>query len=199
MKDYYSKFESHQFYHIYNRANGNENIFREAKNYNFFFERWDDYLTDFVDVWAYCLLPNHFHFLIKVLESNKDLKGFENLSGLVSNQFSKLFNSYAKSFNSVYDRHGSLFQKPFKHVLVNSQNYLLTLIHYIHHNPIHHNFTEDFTDWTYSSYSAITGERPTKVYRDEVPDLFGGMEAFVDFHNQMKDYKQIKHLIIERK
>lgn len=179
MKDYYSKFVSNQFYHIYNRANGSEILFREPKNYQFFLKRWNKYLNEIVDVWAYCLMPNHFHFLVKVLEPNGDLKGFENLSGLVSNQFSKLFNSYTKSFNSVYNRHGSLFQKPFKHVLVDSQNYLLTLIYYIHHNPIHHGFTENYVDWSWSSYPAIVGNSKTKVQRNKVIDLFGDREAFI--------------------
>lgn len=76
MRDYSSKFESHKFYHIYNRSNGSENIFQEPKNYSFFLERWDNYLRTYVDVWAYCLMPNHFHFLVKVLEPEADLKDF---------------------------------------------------------------------------------------------------------------------------
>ena len=149
----------------------------------------------------YCLIPNHFHFLIKVNSEEKLTKllnpGQTNFPEIISNQFRNLFISYTKSYNKVYNRNGSLFQKPFKHVLVDSQTYLLALIHYIHHNPIHHKLAENFTDWIYSSYFAIIGNGITKVDRNSVLDLFGSKDEFISFHNQMKDYKQIEHLIIE--
>ncbi|MDZ7716888.1 MAG: hypothetical protein U5J95_11810 [Balneolaceae bacterium] len=200
MKEYYPKFESGKFYHVYNRANGKEILFKEPKNYNFFLEKWNDYLNPFLDVWTYCLLPNHFHFLVKIKNLNK-LELVEEPGKLaaetISNQFRSLFISYTKSFNKVYDRHGNLFQKPFKRLLVDSNTYLLTLIHYIHHNPIHHSFVNDFSDWKYSSYSALTGKGKTNVKKSAVLNLYGGRKEFIDFHNQMKDYKKIKNLIIE--
>ena len=152
-------------------------------------------------VWAYCLIPNHFHFLIKVKSEEELTKLLRPEQGaiteMISNQFRILFISYTKSFNKVYTRNGSLFQKPFKHILVDSQSYLFALIHYIHHNPIHHNFTDTFNDWTYSSYLALIGNGSTKVDRNSVLDLFGDKNEFMAFHNQMKDYKKIQHLLIE--
>lgn len=176
-KDYYSKFVSDQFYHIYNRANGSEKLFIEEKNYRFFLNRCDNYLADYLNIWAYCLIPNHFHFLIKV-KSEDSLANLlkinqSSVSEMISNQFRNLFISYTKSFNNVYNRNGSLFQKPFKHVLVDSESYLFALIHYIHHNPIHHNFVNSFSEWKYSSYSAIIGKEATKISRNEVLNLFG--------------------------
>jgi hypothetical protein len=127
----------------------------------------------------------------------KFLKSGQTISDLISNQFRNLFISYTKSFNKVYNRNGSLFQKPFKHVLVDSEPYLLALIHYIHHNPIHHNLADNFTDWTYSSYSAFISNGTTKLDKESVLNLFGGKKEFITFHSQMKDYKKIDHLIIE--
>ena len=64
--------EPGNFYHIYNRGNNKENIFFEEKNYYYFLKKFDEYLSAFSDVYAYCLMPNHFHFLIKIKEtSNK--------------------------------------------------------------------------------------------------------------------------------
>ena len=54
------------FYHIYNRGNNKEKIFFEEKNYRHFLKLFDKYLSPYVDVYAYCLMPNHFHFLIRV-------------------------------------------------------------------------------------------------------------------------------------
>lgn len=178
-----------------------KNFIKKLKTIIFFLEWWNHYLADYTTVWAYCLIPNHFHFLIKVKSEDKlaDLLKPKQtaIPEMISNQFRNLFISYTKSFNKVYNRNGSLFQKPFKHVLVDSDSYLLALIHYIHHNPIHHNLATEFTDWTYSSYFALIGNGTTKVDRNSVLDLFGGKDEFISFHNQMKDYKKIEHLIIE--
>jgi len=75
------KMESGQSYHIYNHANGSENIFREEENYRFFLQQYDKYLGGVVDTYAYCLMPNHFHFLVGVKDP-LDLPGFKNLAGL---------------------------------------------------------------------------------------------------------------------
>lgn len=64
--DYYPPMLAGQFYHVYNRGNNHENLFYSHENYRYFLEKWQQYLTDYVDTYAYCLLPNHFHFLIQV-------------------------------------------------------------------------------------------------------------------------------------
>jgi len=57
------------FYHIYNRGNNRENIFFEENNYYYFLEKYDKYLTNYLETFAYCLLPNHFHLLVRVKEN----------------------------------------------------------------------------------------------------------------------------------
>ncbi|MCF6359136.1 MAG: transposase [Cyclobacteriaceae bacterium] len=59
------KMDVNTYYHIYNRANGNENLFRSDENYEYFLKKWGEYISDIADTYAYCLMPNHFHFLIK--------------------------------------------------------------------------------------------------------------------------------------
>jgi REP element-mobilizing transposase RayT len=203
MKDYHAPFEFNQFYHIYNRSIGGVNLFKEEKNYSFFLKKWEKYLLPYVNTWAYCLIPNHFHFLIEVGDERK-LKRHAKFQKLgmsidqfISNQFRKLFISYTKSYNKAYDRNGSLFQKPFKRIKVEDQRYLLMLVHYIHHNPIHHNFAADYLDWKYSSYLAITSKNPTKVSRSEVIELFVDLKRFKTYHSEMKNYNKIKRFIIE--
>jgi|SRR5699024_1906591 len=201
MKNYHAPFEPDHFYHVYNRSIGSGKIFREQENYEFFLGKWNEYLDKYLDVWAYCLMPNHFHFIVRVKSkkelSNADLTGFQNLSGLISQKFSNFFNSYTKSFNKVYNRHGSLFERPFKRVKIDSEQYLQHLIYYIHHNPIHHHFVDDYTDWDYSSYTSILSKQPTKLRRKEVLKLFNGKESFITYHEEMKGYNQISHLLIE--
>ena len=180
------------FYHIYNHANGDEDLFREDENYYFFLKQWIKYIGPVAATYAYCLMPNHFHALIKVREeeelrqffTNKkqDLTGFENLSGLLSKQFGNLFNAYAKAYNKRYDRKGSLFNRPFKAKEIDSDEYLTSIVHYIHHNPIHHAFCNDYESWPHSSYRAFLENRPTRLERDYVLEWFGGQSEFISFH-----------------
>lgn len=199
MRDLHAHFEPDHFYHVYNRGNDRRDIFLMEENYSFFLKKWIAFLDDYVDVFTYCLMPNHFHFLIRVMpgEILRNKAKDKDTNSLIVGQFKRLFSSYTLSFNKYFDRTGSLFQKRFKRVKVDSDNYLLTLIHYIHHNPVHHRFSQEFSDWKYSSYSAIISDGPTNISRKEVLDYFGGKKAFLSFHNRLKNYKKINHLLID--
>src|SRR5690554_3535460 len=132
MIDKYSEFKPDCFYHVYNRANGSEKIFLTNKNYVFFLKKYTQYLADIVDTYCYCLMPNHFHFLIKIkdekeldltIQGLKKLEASE-LNKLISKRFSNFFSSYTQSLNKIEGRKGSLFMKNFKHKRVTSESYL---------------------------------------------------------------------------
>jgi len=139
-------------------------------------------------------MPNHFHALVRIKEEevvldvqgvrNKYPTGFENLSGIISQQFSNLFNSYTKSYNKVYKRRGSLFNRPFKSKAINSDTYLTNIIFYIHHNAIYHGFCSCMGDWPHSSYHAFVSNKQTRLKREEVQKWFGSKEEFKRFHDQ---------------
>ena len=126
-------------YHIYNRANGNKQMFLSNENYRYFLQQYMSYIQPIADTFCYCLMPNHFHFLVRIKSEkeienyfrltfpkfktleNKNLSGIDyhqNLEKLISQQFSNLLNSYAKAFNKQYNRKGSLFMRPFKRIKV---------------------------------------------------------------------------------
>jgi len=86
------------FYHVYNRGNNREKLFYKKENYIYFLKKYDYYLYDYLETQAYCLLPNHFHLLVRVREI-KDLPGQEYVEGLISRHFSNFFNCYAKAIN----------------------------------------------------------------------------------------------------
>ncbi|NGP88943.1 transposase [Aliifodinibius halophilus] len=200
MREYSSQFVAGHFYHVYNRAIGSELLFKNDENYHFFLQKWSQYLDEYVEVWVYCLIPNHFHFLIKVKDSDhlsKFCKSEKTESELILNQFRKLFISYTKSFNKYYDRTGSLFQKKFKRVQVDSKHYLKHLIHYIHHNPIHHHLTNRYYGWKFSSYNSLVSQCASKVKRQQVINFFGNKQSFIDYHNKRKNYNKINRLLLE--
>lgn len=191
MQDNKAILEPESTYHIFNRANGNEKLFLSDDNYRYFLKKYDEYIYPIADTFCYCLMPNHFHFLVRVkkesvlneffkekLERELNLQGFKNLEGLISRQFSNLFNAYAKAFNKQHNRRGSLFMHTFKRKLITDENYLRKLIHYIHYNPIDAGLAHLPEEWKHSSYKSIISLSETKLLRDEVIDYFEDMENF---------------------
>ena len=101
-----------------------------------------------------------------------------------SQQFSNLFNAYAKAINNAYNRTGSLFQHPFGRVPITTDSQFWNVIAYIHQNPQKHKFVDDFRDWKWSSYGVLLSDKPTKLKRDFVMDWFGGEQEYLDLHEQ---------------
>ncbi len=134
---YLAQFYENGIYHIYNRTNNNEHLFREEINYFFFLEKYDHYLSPYLDTFCWNLLPNHFHVMIRIksesfIESTiikkdiTDQTSYEKLflqnkiplNNLIVRAFTRFFQSYAQSFNKMYSRNGNLFYKPFKRIEV---------------------------------------------------------------------------------
>ena len=182
------------FYHIYNRGINSCEIFYSEENYLFFMKKFSKYMNAICDVYSYCLMPNHFHFLIKIkseeeiftfaktLNPNIEIKdkGLHSLDAFVSKQIGKFISSYSQAFNKVNQRHGALLGSPFKRKLINSEEYLLNLIVYIHLNPI--DLGLNFNDFKFSSFKAISSNSKTKINREEVIRFFGDRENFIYCH-----------------
>jgi hypothetical protein len=193
------------YYHIYNRGTNGENVFLEQRNYRFFLERYARYVEPVAFTYAYCLLKNHFHFLVrtKTLEEQEQaarqtLKASETFRVLEpSQQFANLFNSYAKAFNRACGRTGSLFEHPFHRIEVTTDAYFTHLITYIHQNPQLHGFVGDFRDWPFSSYDAMLSDQTTRVQRDAALEWFGGRVGFLDCHGVRVDVGRIASMLLE--
>ncbi len=202
MKDHRCKMEIDKYYHVFNRGNNGEKIFYSPENYRYFIKRFDDFLSSYLDVFAFCLLPNHFHFLVKVKEGLnvshlENVKYYADNEKLLSEQFQAFFTSYSKSINKQEGRTGSLFQKPFKRIVINSENYLTNLVFYIHANPQLHCIIDDFKYYSWSSYNRILNDNQSKLQKNEVIRWFDDKENYIEYHKQKMEYSKIKDLIIE--
>lgn len=174
-------FEPGHIYHIFNRGNNKENIFREEQNYYHFLNLMKKYLLPISDIYAYCLLKNHFHLVIRIKDKELLPEKFQQKPYLA---FSNMFNSYSKAFNKMYNRTGSLFQEHLPRIRVESEEYLLQLIAYIHLNPVKHKFTDDFKSYPFSSYLAYTTSKPTNVETKFVMEIFGDISNFEYWHDE---------------
>jgi REP element-mobilizing transposase RayT len=180
MKDYRVPLEPDNYYHIFNHAVSNRQIFLEERNYEFFLSKYVKYINPYVDTFAFCLLPNHFHFLIKPIEQPNPP---EVASGL-SNRFKNFFNSYSQSFNKTYKLRGSLFEPRFKRRKLESKNDILNCVLYIHLNPIKHRLANDLQEWKHCSYTGFSKEKFTFIKKDEVIDWFDDLDNFNFMHQK---------------
>ena len=196
------------FYHIYNRGINGSNLFRENGNYEYFLHLYDKYISPVAETYAWVLMRNHFHLLVRI-KLVKEIpfmdetpEGLKNASGTgtnlsvssrpesvskkykPTNQFSHLFNAYTKAINKRYHRTGSLFEHPFRRIKVESEYHLKYLVYYIHHNPIHHGFCEHYLDYPWSSYLTIVSPKTTKLSRKEVLNWFRDKSNFEKYHSQ---------------
>jgi len=173
-------------YHVYNHAVGYDNLFREPVNYDYFMDRYKHFLSEWIITYAYCLLPNHFHFIIEIpkFEETGLPKKMENkYTEMLSRQFANFFQSYSQSFNKYYQRKGSLFRQNFKRKEIDSDDYFMTLVLYIHFNPVNHEFAVNLDDWIYSSYHEIMNNPEKRLLTGNLLQRFGDLERFKKFHN----------------
>lgn len=131
---------------------------------------------------AYCLMPNHFHLLVRV----KIIEGISepDTSKLVIKAMRDFMISYAKAINKKYHRSGALFQPKFKRKEIDSDFYFSWLVQYIHMNPVKAALCGEPGDWKYSSYNAVISKRPTKIHVEKIIQWFGNLEEFIRVHKE---------------
>lgn len=194
----YKIFAEGEYYHIYNRGNGKQNIFLDEQDYlNFLkrlklvlgltptraplvnnklqgaplFARMSPLPSNSFEIVCYCLMPNHFHFLIRQV-------GDIPISKLIS----KVCTSYSMYFNRRHKHIGHLFQDRFKSVPVDIDDYLLWLSVYIHQNPKVAGLVKNLEEWQWSSYQDYVGLRHGNLCKkDVVLERFKNVEEYKNF------------------
>lgn len=154
-----------KFYHIYNRSNNREIVYKQNENYCFFIEKYQKLILPMADTIAYCLMPTHFHFCIKVTTDNIDR---------LRKNFGVLLSSYTRAINKRFVRNGSLFQNHTKAIEIDDESYLLTLCMYIHQNPVRASLVEKQEEWRFSSYGDYVGKQSSLPIHNEVLTMLIG-------------------------
>ena len=147
------QFEKGAYYHIYNRGADRRSIFLNPENYRYATELIETYLTPLqITMIAYCLLPNHYHWLVRQHGEAK--------AGLLAQ---RVFNAYVKAFNNSNDRSGTLFEDRYSAIVVSSDEYLRHLCRYIHANPVRHGLATAPELWPHSNYLDWIEQRSSKL------------------------------------
>jgi len=164
------------FYHVYNRGNNRSSIFFEHENYIYFLRLVREHLiTNAVDIVAYCLMPNHYHFLVYLRDET------------LSDAMKSLSLSYTKAINKRFNRSGVLFQGRFQSIHTPQTDYLVNLARYIHLNPVKAGLVQQPGEWEFSSYLEYAGLRGGTLPKTEYIKTQIEESAYQQF---LADYNQ---------
>jgi REP element-mobilizing transposase RayT len=174
-----------EHYHVFNRGINKARVFFDPDNFEYFVRLCEKYIAPSADIYAYCLIANHYHLLVRMREGRtvRPLPGHSDKQAQIWSQpFSNMFNAYTKAINTRYSRTGALFQRTFHRRRITTPSQLLYLVRYIHLNPQAHGVVEDFREWPYSSYCALRSSTRTWLDRNAVMEWFGNSVQFEEFH-----------------
>jgi putative transposase len=194
--------QADQLYHIYNQGNNKETIFKERADYLSFLNCFRDKVAPHCQVVNYCLMPNHFHFLINATQASAIPVMLGSVkSTALANGFRMLSGAHAHAFNKKYDRSGSLFRQKTKAKLLETADadYPFTCFHYIHQNPVRAGLCEKMEDWEFSSFQDYCGLRNGSLANKDLAYTLVGvsMKGFYEESYQMIDDDKIKKLFVE--
>jgi len=201
------------YYHIFNRGVNKNKIFFDEADYSRFLETAIHYKSSIrqfshskrynhpdtgsgqdtkVQVFAYCLMPNHFHFLIKQLADDSITSYMQHLS-----------NSYSHYIHTKYKRTGPLFEGRFKNRLIETDEQLVHVSRYIHLNPLVSNLVDNLIRYKWSSYYSYITSSKDELISDFnlILGHFRSRKDYEQFVLDQSDYgkelEKIKHLVMD--
>ncbi len=184
------------YFHIYNRGNKKEDIFLDESDFRFFILRLKQYLfpdlknklrvnplpKDSFSLISYCLMPNHFHLILR-----------QNLDIPTSKLLLRVCTSYSKYFNKKYDKVGHIFQDQFKQIMIDNDNYLKWLSCYIHQNPKVAGIVKNIEQYKWSSYNNFIGKDINNICDREI------ILSYFKNNKEFKDFTESSYEIISNK
>lgn len=213
---YQSSFSTGSFYHIINRGITNQNLFNNAWDYKRFILTLNYYIEEkpqqklslttkeeldkilpnspkkpLVGIMAYCLMPNHFHLLLKQVTRGGITAFMKNLQ-----------NSYTRYYNIKNKRIGTLYQGKFKAVLIEGDEQLLHVSRYIHLNPFAAKIIDRPHQYSWSSYQHYLHNRSNRICAPQlILEMIGSPRKYREFIENYADYARalatIKKQILE--
>lgn len=205
-------FSENSYYHIFNRGVEKRKIFLDNQDYRLFtyylliyllpidmvlelypqlpLRLYSKNLSQEVELLSYCLMPNHFHLLLK----QKSVNG-------ISKLMKQITNGYTLYFNKKYDRVGGLVQGRFKAIRIPTDELLLHISRYIHLNPLVGELVTNLNDYEWSSFKEYLGEGRSFTSTDQILSFFKSRKEYEEFViNQIeyaKELEKIKHLTLD--
>lgn len=193
-------------YHIFNRGNNCELLFQSESDYSHFLDLYAIYANPFFETYSWCLMNNHFHFCIRVKSDNEfgrfdkrnrwskdtivkwklhDISEIPVEMQITPNpqrMFAFMFDAYAKYLNRKYAARGVVFERSCEMKLIDSDEYLIDLICYIHNNPVKHNICKLPEQYRWSSYTEILNDNSLFCNSEKIIQLYSSKDNFIYVH-----------------
>ena len=180
-----------EHFHIYNRSVKDLLLFVCDDDYLYFLNKFKLKINKYpASVFAYCLMPNHFHFLLRQDYEKPIYKIFNDIN-----------NSYVQYYNNKYSRYGHLYKGSLQHKRIKNDNYLISLCQYIHYNPRKAGLVNDLLEWKYSNYMEWIGKRNGSLFNNELLKIY--FESSEIYRQQIRNYekyineKEFEELLID--
>lgn len=206
-----------QFYHIYNRGNNGCALFVEPECFRHFLDLYEIYIQPVAESFAWVLMGNHFHFLVRIKKNIVYKYGLENIAGsddenlkkwqtieassekapankvkpVPWRHFGHLFNAYSRYHQIRFGRTGNLFERPFKRKLIHDEHHFRQVLLYIHQNPVHHGLCQHPLEYPWSSYLNFISENQSLLQREATKRLFGNNENYEKAHRNLTDKEHL--------
>jgi putative transposase len=165
-------------FHIYNHSVSEIKLFNEPSDYEYFLQKFKEKANHSIcEIYAYCLMPNHFHFCI---HQNSDYPVFK--------IFNSVSTSYAMYYNNKYKRKGKVFAGKLQHKRIRDDKYLIAVCQYIHFNPVKASLVSDISDWKYSNYPEYVNRRNGTLFSQKLIEIYS--DIFMDYENHIRNYEQ---------
>ncbi|HEY5823551.1 MAG TPA: transposase [Cyclobacteriaceae bacterium] len=165
------QFTDGSFYHVYNRGNNKQRIFFQKRNYDFFLSKMEQYVVPHSNLLAWCLMPNHFHFLIQVnTETQKIVKETPVKINALTESLRLMLTSYTRAIQKQESLVGSLFQQKTKFKC--ADDYLTSVFHYVHQNPYRAGIVKKMEDYKWSSMKEYVGLTTQNLCRKDIAYQF---------------------------
>ena len=164
-------------FHFYNKTPKGKLLFKFDNDYKYFLTKFKRNIYKYpCEVYAYCLMPNHFHFCLKQI-TGKPLYRI----------FNDSFTSYALHYNTKYKLKGKLLQDRLQNKRITNDAYLTLLCKYIHNNPFKAGLVDDLEKWQYSNFLEYIGKRTGTLFSKELLENYS--DDFSDYISEIEEYQ----------
>ncbi len=186
------EFQEGHLYHIYNQGNNRQKIFFERDNYLFFLRKFQTYILPYADILAYCLMPNHFHLMVRVqriirrnaTQSRVPSSRIQKNPDSINKSIGIMLASYTRAINKRHGFTGSLFRSKTKAICLSCPDYMSianhpdylerqypqTVFDYIHQNPVKAGLVKTAVDWEFSSAHNYAQKKNSELISVEITE-----------------------------
>ena len=174
-------------YHVLDRGNGKKRVFHQDQDFVSFIKLMKEAKKRFpVDIFAYCLMPNHFHFVLRSSQADN-----------LSRWMHWLLTVHSRRYHHYYKTSGHIWQGRFKSFMIQNDEHLLTVLRYVEGNAVRAKLVLSSKDWPWSSHRQRISEVPEKIVDDlpiEFPyDWIGFVDEVLDSKELLKLRQSVNH------